>query len=150
MRRLAIAAAIIAGLCVAYMVTHLALIEIGQEVVVLHKGAGDGALTLTRLWIVDDGEYAWLHHGYSDAPWIRQLQAEPIVEIDRGGETRQYRAVPDPEADPKVHRRLREKYGVADRLVRLWVGTDTGRGLATGNTCMAVPVRLEPFSEPGT
>ena len=122
---------------------HLALIEIGQEVVVLHKRAGDGPPSMTRLWIVDDGEYAWLHHGYADTAWIRQLEAEPIVEIDRGGETLQYRALLDPAADPKVHRLLREKYGLADRLVRFWAGTDTETGFVTGRTCLAVPVRLE-------
>lgn len=143
MRRLAGAAAILVGLCVAYMVTHLALIEIGQEIVVLHKRTGDGALRNTRLWIVDDGEYAWLHHGYADADWIRRLEADPVVAVDRGGETRRYRAFAVPEADAKVHQLLREKYGLADRLVRLWVGTDSDSGLVTGVTCKAVPVRLE-------
>lgn len=145
MRGLVIAVAVTVGLFVTYMAIHTALIEIGQEVVVLHKETGDGAPSMTRLWIVDDGEYAWLHHEGADAAWIQRLRADPIVEIDRGGETQQYRGAPDPEADPKVHRLLREKYGFADWLVRFWWGTDTETGLRTGSTCSAVPVRLEPL-----
>ncbi|MFQ5684494.1 MAG: hypothetical protein ACE5HC_14630 [Candidatus Binatia bacterium] len=49
--------AIIVGVCVAYVAVQLALIEIGQEVVVLHKRTGDGAFHRTRLWIVDEGDY---------------------------------------------------------------------------------------------
>lgn len=143
MRKLAIGAAIFVGLGVAYILIHLALIEVGQEIVILHRRTGDGELSMARLWVVDEGEFSWLHHGYADAPWIRQLEVEPIVEISRGGVVRQYRALPDRAADPQVHRLLREKYGLADRLVRLWVGTDTDSGLVTGSPCMAVPVRLD-------
>jgi hypothetical protein len=145
MKRLAIGAAVILGLIGAYVVSHLALIEIGQEIVVLHKWTGDGEQSRPRLWIVDDGDRTWLHHGYADTPWIVHLEDDPIVEVERDGETRRYRATPDPAADPKVHRLLRDKYGAADRLVRFWAGTDTERGVATGATCVAIPVRLEPL-----
>lgn len=148
MSRLVIALCILLGIPLAYALIHMALIEIGQEVVVLHKWKGAGEMSLSRLWIVGDGQYEWLHHGYADSPWILHLDTDRIVEIDRDGETRRYRGFADPEADAKVHRLLREKYGVADVLVRFWVGTDTKKGVATGKTCTAIPMRLEPI-EPG-
>ena len=135
-KRVMVAAAIVVGLCVAYVAAHLALIEVGREVVVLHKWTTGGVVNRTRLWIVDEGRYSWLHHGYADSEWIRRLATDPIVTIERGGTARQYRAMPDPESHQRVHHLLREKYGVADRWVRF----------VTGGTerCRAVPVRLEP------
>jgi hypothetical protein len=147
LRALAIGAAILVGICVTYAAAHLALIEIGREIVLLHKQTEDGEPRTTRLWIVDEGERTWLHHGHPDSFWIRRLEAEPIVEVERGGELRKYRAVPDPGAEPNVHRLLRAKYGVADRLVRFWVGTDVQQGFVTRETCTAVPVRLEPLED---
>jgi hypothetical protein len=52
------------GLLLAYAVAHLALIELGGEVVVLHKWTSEGRTRPTRLWIVDGGDVAWFHHGY--------------------------------------------------------------------------------------
>jgi hypothetical protein len=145
LRSLGIGVAIVVGLCAAYAVAHLALIELGQEIVVLHKRGSDGTVRETRLWIVDDGGYAWLHAGGADDYWIRQLATDPILEVERAGETRRYRALPVPEADATVHSLLRQKYGFADRVVRFWYGTHTESGLASGGTCWAVPVRLEPL-----
>jgi hypothetical protein len=136
MKRVMAAAVVVLGLCAAYVLAHLALIEVGREVVTLHKWTPGGALQETRLWIVDEGGYSWLHHGYPDSDWIGRLETDPIVTIERGGTTRRYRATPDPESHQRVHELLREKYGVADRWVRFITG-GTGR-------CPAVPVRLEP------
>jgi hypothetical protein len=148
MKKIGIAVGILLGIPLTYVVVHLALIEVGQEIVVLHKWKGEGEMSRSRLWIVGDGEREWLHHGYANSPWIRRLEVDPIVEIDRDGDTHRYRAFPDPEAEAKVHRLLREQYGVADVLVRFWWGTDTEKGLASGETCKAVPMRLEAI-EPG-
>ena len=135
MKRVMVAAAIVLSLCVTYVLAHLALIEVGREVVILHKWTPGGAVQKTRLWIVDEGRYSWLHHGSADSGWTRRLATDPIVTIERDGRTRQYRAIPDPESHQRVHKLLREKYGIADRWVRF----------VTGGTerCPAVPVRLE-------
>jgi len=143
MRTLAIATGALAAIPLMYAALHLSLIEIGQEVVVVHKRGSDRSLTRARLWIVDDGDVAWLHHGYEDSDWIIHLRTEPIIEIERNGERRRYRATPAPEADPRVHRLLRTKYGFADRLVRMWFGDDRSAGLVTRRSCNAMPVRLE-------
>jgi len=136
MKRVIVVAAIVLGLCVAYALAHLALIEVGREVVILHKWAPGGAVHKTRLWIVDEGRYAWLHHGYPNSAWIRRLETDAMVTLERRGRTRHYRARPDPQAHQRVHQLLRAKYGIADRWVRF----------ITGGTerCSVVPVRLEP------
>ncbi|MFI5397301.1 MAG: hypothetical protein ACHQ9S_17325 [Candidatus Binatia bacterium] len=136
MKRVMVAAAMVLGLCVACAAAHLALIEVGREVVVLHEWTPGGAVKKTRLWIVDEGGYSWLHHFYADSVWFRRLATDPIVTLERGGRVRQYRALPDPESHQRVHQLLREKYGIADRWVR-FVSGETER-------CAAVPVRLEP------
>lgn len=145
MKTVAVIIGIPVGLCIAYAGVHLALIEIGKEIAVLHRWEPDGETTRARLWIVDSGATAWLHHGYPDTPWIRRLETDPVITVERGGQTRRYRATPMPEADAEVHRLLRAKYGFADRLVRFWAGTDSEEGFLTGETCTAVPVRLEPL-----
>jgi hypothetical protein len=132
-KRAAVVAAIVVCLCVAYVPAHLALIEVGREVIVLRTASPEEALLETRLWIVDDSGYAWIH-GAAESAWMLRLKTDPIVEVERGGETRKYRAVPVPGPHDRVHELLREKYGLADWWVR-FVGGDEG----------SVPVRLEPL-----
>jgi hypothetical protein len=147
-KRVITVAAIVVGVCAAYVLAHLALIEVGREVVVVHEPTPTGRVHKARLWIVDDGRYSWIHPGSANAQWwVRHMDANPIVEIDRGGETRRYRALPDPEAHARVHLLLREKYGVADWWVRFLAGTDTKSGLLTwGENCKTIPIRLEPVA----
>lgn len=133
MRRAAIIAAATFGLGAAYLVAHWALIELGREVIVLRTENLDGGWLETRLWIVDDGKLSWLHGG--DSVWMRNLRARPIVEVERRGETRRYRAHAVPGPHPALHELLRAKYGSADRWVR-FVGPDDESTMA---------VRLEPL-----
>jgi hypothetical protein len=131
-RRAAVALAVLAALALLYFLAHWALIEVGNEVVVLRTQEADGAWHESRLWIVDDGGYAWLH-GDQRSRWMQNLAARPVVEVVRAGETARYRATPEPGPHPRIHERLRAKYGFADRWVR-FVGAD-------GPT--TAPVRLE-------
>jgi hypothetical protein len=111
---------------------HLALIEIGRELVTLRTPLPDGTWKETRLWIVDDGGSAWLHS--AGAEWVARFAGNPIVEVVRDGATRRYRANALPGPHPRVDQLLREKYGVADRWVRF---------LAPDND-ETVAVRLDP------
>src|SRR5262245_15240674 len=111
----------------------MALIEIGREVVTLRTQRADDTWQETRLWIVDDGASSFLHSGGED--WARRFQGDPVVEVERKGETRRYRAHAVPGPHPRVHELLREKYGLADRWVRL-IGPDNEGTLA---------VRLDPL-----
>jgi hypothetical protein len=129
--------AVIAGLGAAYMLAHWALIERGREVIVLRTEEPDRTWHETRLWIVDDGGVSWLH-GNAESRWMKNLEARPIVEVARAGETRRYRATQVPGPHPRVHELLRAKYGVADWWVRI-IGAD---GASTR------PVRLESLASP--
>jgi hypothetical protein len=86
MKRVIIVAAIVVGVCVAYVLAHLALIEVGREVVVVHEPTPTGGVKKARLWIVDEGRYSWIHPGSANAVWwVQNMDAHPIVEIERGG-----------------------------------------------------------------
>jgi hypothetical protein len=137
MRRFALVLAGLLALCATYVLAHWALIEVGREVIVLRTRNDDGSWLETRLWIVDDGGYSWLHGGSSR--WMHNLRARPIVEVERGGVTRRYRAHPIPGPHPRIHELLRAKYGIADWWVRI-VGPDNEATTA---------VRLEPVDAAG-
>jgi hypothetical protein len=64
---------ILLGLVVAYALAHLALIEVGREVVVLHKWTAEGSVRKTRFWVVDEGGYSWLHAAVEDSPRLQRL-----------------------------------------------------------------------------
>jgi hypothetical protein len=132
MGRLLSAGALLVGAAAALGLGHLALIEVGREVVTLRTQRPDGSWQATRLWIVDDGSSAWLHSA-GDA-WVRRFAGDPVVEVERAGETLRYRAHAVPGPHPRVDRLLREKYGFADRWVRLVAPDDEG----------TVAVRLDP------
>lgn len=136
MKRIALALVALAGLALLYLAAHAALIEWGREVIVLRSEEPDGTWLESRLWIVDDGPLAWLHGAGSR--WMANLEARPVVEVVRAGETHPYRATPVPGPHPRVHELLRAKYGLADRWVR-FVGAD---GPSTR------PVRLERIAAP--
>jgi hypothetical protein len=113
--------AVVVALCAFAAGAHLALIEVGREVVTLRTERSDGSWRATRLWVVDDGGAAWLHSAGDD--WLPRFAANPIVELERGGGVRRYRATPVPGPHPRIHQLLREKYGLADRWVR-FIGPD--------------------------
>jgi hypothetical protein len=126
-------AAILFVIAMVFVLGHLALIEIGREVATLRTQRADGTWQETRLWIVDDGASSFLHSGGAD--WSKRFVGSPIVEVERGGEIRRYRAHAVPGPHPRVHQLLREKYGIADRWVR-FIGPDNEETLA---------VRLDPM-----
>lgn len=112
--------AIVLGACVVAVLAHLALIEVGREVVTLRTQRADGGWQSIRLWAVDDAGAVWLHSAGAD--WLPRF-ANPHVALERGGETRRYLATPVPGPHPRIHELLREKYGIADRWVR-FIGSD--------------------------
>jgi hypothetical protein len=145
LKRVLVAVAVVAGVLALLVGAQFALIEIGREVVVVHEPTPSGAIHRSRLWIVDDGGVSWIHPGNANARWwVAHMKEHSTVEIERGGETRTYHASADPAADPKVHRLMRQKYGIADRWVRYLSGSDSETGLLTGKKCTTVPIRLEP------
>src|SRR6516164_4100506 len=145
LKKLVTTVAVIVAVIAALVGAQFALIELGKEVVVVHEPTPSGAVHRARLWIVDDGRVSWIHPGNANAQWwVQHMDANAIVEVERGGKTGRYRAQADPAADPKVHRLMRQKYGFADWWDRFLIGTDTYPGLLMGN-CTTVPVRIEPI-----
>lgn len=133
MKSVLLGVAILVGLAVLLVAAHLAVIEIGREVVTLRTQRADGTWQKTRLWIVDDGDSSWLHSAGDD--WLKRFEGNPVVEVERQGQVRRYRATPVPGPHPHIHELLREKYGWADRWVRV-LGPDNAK---------TVPVRLDPL-----
>jgi hypothetical protein len=108
---------LVSSLC--WLWGQLALIEIGRDVVVVYEPTPSGAVHRSHLWIVDEGGASWIHPGNANAQWwVAHMDAHSTVEVERGGITRRYHAQADPAADPKVHRLMRQKYGIADWEVR--------------------------------
>jgi hypothetical protein len=91
----------------------------------------------TRVWIVDEGDHAWIEAATPERDFYRDLLAHPEAELVRGGAISRVRAEPVPGPEPHGHLRalLRAKYGLAD----WWVGLlqDTSRSVA---------VRIAPAS----
>jgi hypothetical protein len=133
MRRLLLGIAVLPIVAFALVLAHLAFIEIGREVVTLRTRKPDGGWQETRLWIVDDGASAWLHSG--GPGWPERFAGDPVVEVERKHEVLRYQAHAVPGPHPRVDQLLREKYGIADRWVRLLSPDDAG----------VVAVRLDPL-----
>lgn len=133
--RVLAAAAVVAAVAIAAIVAHVALIEIGQEVATLRIEIGGGAWYQTRLWIVDDGEVAWLHS--AGDTWRRRFDGDPIVEVARPSGMARYRAHAEPGPHPHLDELLRQKYGWVDRWVRLLAPCDDD----------TVPVRLARLTD---
>jgi hypothetical protein len=105
------------------------------EVVVLetHDAAGAHA---TRVWVVDDGGFAWLRTGDAKATWLVRIRSNPEVAVTRGGERRDYRAVPvdDAATRDRINALTLDKYGLAEEILRALMMDPAG----------ATPIRLEP------
>jgi hypothetical protein len=144
MRRFVVVLAAAFGACMIYVLAHWALIEVGREVIVLRTQNADGGWLETRLWIVDDGGFSWLHG--ADSRWMRNLRERPIVEIERGGETHRYLAQPVRGPHPRLHELLRAKYGIADWWVRT-IGPDNEA--TTPVRLESVDVTSEPVAQQG-
>jgi hypothetical protein len=135
-RPIAIIGSVLLGAALGFAAITLYALE-GREVVVVRTRAPDGAIRKTRTWVADDDGAAWVEAAAPERPFFQHLLAHPDIELERGGATRPYHAVPVP--NPEGHERIRtllaQKYGWAD----WWIGllTDTSRSVA---------VRLDPVS----
>jgi hypothetical protein len=135
LRRIALRAAGAAALVTAILggITWLALE--GGDVAVLRTHATGGGERETHVWVARVDDTLWIEAATPERSWLRDVEADPRVELRYHGTTRRYRAVPEPgpEAHARIRRLLRAKYGWADQWVALL--QDTSRSVA---------VRLEP------
>jgi hypothetical protein len=131
LRRLLLAAVVAVGSFAA--ITMIALE--GREVVVLRTSDGAGATRETRAWIADEDGHAWVESANPERPFFQHILARPEIEVVRGGEVLELRAVPLPPevGHPLIRRMLAEKYGWADT----WIGL-------IADTSQSTAVRLDP------
>ena len=111
--------------------------EVG-EVVILTTVDATGEPVETRLWVVDLDGRTWLRSGSPQSGWFRRLKANPMIQVERGGQSYGYRGVLVPARRDDVNDLIREKYGWSDAYISLLFGRDD-----------AVPVRLDPVIAPG-
>lgn len=107
----------------------------GLEVVVLHTGTREAPHT-TRTWIADEPAGTLLIEAANpDRPFLHDLQENPALEVDRGGNRLRCRAtaLPNPDGHDRIRRLLAERYGWADRWIALLA--DTSDSSAVRLTC---------------
>jgi hypothetical protein len=123
-------------LAVGFVGLIFAASELVPEKVVLHTHDGAADRT-TPLWVVDDGGFAWLRAGVPGSGWLKRIDANPDVTVERGGQTYHFHAVPvrEPVIRDHIHALMREKYGWSDRIVSMMRDPNG-----------SVPVRLEPVT----
>ncbi|UCE85781.1 MAG: hypothetical protein JSU66_15870 [Deltaproteobacteria bacterium] len=138
MRRIFIGLGIVAVVVIAFFGSAMVASEVGGEVVTVFTVSDAGEPVETRLWIVDDGGFAWLRAGQAQSRWLARIDATPEIEVERAGQRSAYRAVPvrDAAARDRIHRRMAEKYGWADRLIAV-MRDPSG----------SVAIRLEPTGD---
>jgi hypothetical protein len=103
------------------------------EVVVVQTVDAAGAPHDTRLWVVDEGDRAWVRAGNPQSSWLSNIQQYPAVTVTRGESTAQYTAVPDVASRDRINGLMRAKYGWADAYIGMLFGRDD-----------ATPIRLDP------
>ena len=126
---------VLVGLFVLVMAVTYGASELGGEVVTLERAEPDGSTSRVRVWIVDEGEHAWIEHGAPDSHWITSLGEGGVVTLERGGDVTQYRGVPDAASHARYHELRTDKYGTADTIVGLLS--------PSAEVCEGLPVRLE-------
>ena len=128
---------IVVGISLAVVVGFVGLIfgasELGGEGVTLYTTDAEGVEHETPLWVVELDGAQYLRSGSGPSGWYRRLQERPDVRVERAGEVKPYRAVPQPEKVRAVDALMAEKYGVADRIVDL-----------IRDPSQSVAIRLEP------
>ncbi len=107
----------------------------GREVVVIRTSRADAPMRKTRTWVADADGYMWIEAANPERPFLQDLRANPVAELERGEHL--YRCttalMPNPEGHERIRRLLAAKYGWADR----WIGqlTDVSESLAVRLRC---------------
>lgn len=94
------------------------------EVVTVTTVDERGAPQATRIWVVDRDGVQWIRTGSPKSRWMARVKASPEVVIERAGQKHRYRAVSVPEERMAVSALMAEKYGWADRLIRVLIPGD--------------------------
>ncbi len=124
----------------------IALVLVGGGLTILESASSDVAVLHTRdtgyqdryttLWVVEDSRSLWVRAATPDRKWLAEVRPGTQIRLERYDSEASYRATisRDKVIRERVDRMMREKYGLADRVRELVLGTDT------------VPVRLMPVN----
>ncbi len=106
------------------------------EVVVLSTTDGSGAVTETRLWVVDFEGSQYLRAGTPQAGWFARVKANNHVGVERGAHRAAYTAHPEVALRDEINALTAQKYGWGDKVISLMI-----------DRSQSVPVRLEIYHE---
>jgi len=104
------------------------------EVIELHTGDQAGDEVITRLWIIDDGDFSYLRTGADGSGWFDRVLANGEIQVTRNGETQRYTVVQRPDKSEHINALMRQKYGWGDAFMGLLVGGREG----------SIPLELHP------
>ena len=124
----------VVGVVAAAIVLGALWLDEGEVVILFSTDAAENTHH-TQLWTVElDGAH-YLRASTSNVAWLARLRAHPVVELDFGGRTVEYRATPLTDADvrERVNVAMAHKYGLADRIWGAW-----------GDRDASIPIRLDP------
>ena len=93
------------------------------EVAVLYVTDAEGTLHETRVWVVDHDGAIFIRGGSQPGGWSERAAANPDVRFARKGETRAYRAVPNPSDSMRetINGLFAAKYGWRDLYISYFV-----------------------------
>jgi hypothetical protein len=120
-RRLLVAVGLVLALAVTFVTSIILASETGAEVVTVETVQPDGGIRRTRLWVVDDGDFAWLRAGMGRVSWLDQAAEAGTLVLTRGRQREVYKVTvfDDPVSRRRIHAMMREKYGARDRYIDL-------------------------------
>jgi hypothetical protein len=93
--------------------------ELAGEVVQIETYDELDARYKTSLWIVDIHGDSWLRAGDPNAAWLQRIEINPEILLFRDDEILPVSAELVDEYGAAINEAMREKYGLADRLVSL-------------------------------
>lgn len=117
---------IVLGAAAALLVGFVAItwwaLEAGG-VAIVQTHAPDGSIRSTHVWFAEPDGELWLEAGSPQNPWFADLSRDPRISFEGDGLAGEYVAEPieEPAARARIRAELREKYGVRDRWVGMFV-----------------------------
>lgn len=114
------------GSALALVVAFVAITWLALEaggVAIVETRAEDDSARATHVWFVEPDGELWLEAGSKQNPWFADLGRDPQLSLRVDGRVRRYVAErrDDAESRARVRALLREKYGLRDAWVGLFV-----------------------------
>ena len=118
------------GAVVAFGAVTLLALEGGEVVTVRTHDAG-GRTRDTRTWIADEAGGAWVEAATPERPFLRDVMADPSLDVWRRGRWHHCRAAvaENPDGHERIRRLLADKYGWRDCWIGMLADTDRSLGL---------------------